>query len=85
MCVLQRECPTDRIITHYYYPSWPDRGVPKAVSSLCAFTEHVRQNLESIPRLGPAVVHCRSDLQHFALNKTVFLLILYRYQMVDGV
>ncbi|XP_010740387.3 receptor-type tyrosine-protein phosphatase V isoform X1 [Larimichthys crocea] len=58
----QRECPTDRIITHYYYPSWPDRGVPKAVSSLCAFTEHVRQNLESIPRLGPAVVHCSAGI-----------------------
>ncbi|KAM4563704.1 receptor-type tyrosine-protein phosphatase eta-like isoform 4-T4 [Odontesthes bonariensis] len=54
----QRDSPTDRIITHYHYPSWPDKGVPNA-SSLCAFTEHVRQHLEAIPRLGPAVVHCR--------------------------
>lgn len=60
--MFQRDCPTDRIITHYYYPSWPDRGIPKD-ASLCAFTEHVRQNLEATPRLGPAVVHCRSDLQ----------------------
>ncbi|KAM6925131.1 receptor-type tyrosine-protein phosphatase eta-like isoform 2-T2 [Xenentodon cancila] len=55
----QRGCPTDRIITHYHYPSWPDQGVPN-LSSLCAFTEHVRQHLRAIPPLGPAVVHCRN-------------------------
>lgn len=59
--LFQRHCPTDRIITHYYYPSWPDRGVPKDPSSLCIFAEHIRQDLEASPRLGPAVVHCRSD------------------------
>nr|XP_046251791.1 receptor-type tyrosine-protein phosphatase V-like [Scatophagus argus]XP_046251792.1 receptor-type tyrosine-protein phosphatase V-like [Scatophagus argus]XP_046251794.1 receptor-type tyrosine-protein phosphatase V-like [Scatophagus argus]XP_046251795.1 receptor-type tyrosine-protein phosphatase V-like [Scatophagus argus] len=58
----QRHCPSDRTITHYYYPSWPDRGVPKDPSSLCVFTEHVRQNLEAIPRLGPAVVHCSAGV-----------------------
>ncbi|XP_042347865.1 receptor-type tyrosine-protein phosphatase V-like isoform X2 [Plectropomus leopardus] len=58
----QRDCPTDRIITHYYYPTWPDRGVPKDTSSLCAFTEHVRLKLEEIPRLGPAVVHCSAGV-----------------------
>ncbi|XP_063320962.1 receptor-type tyrosine-protein phosphatase V-like [Pelmatolapia mariae] len=57
-----RDCPTDRIITHYYYPSWPDRGVPKSPSSLCVFSEHVRQHLETIPRLGPAVVHCSAGI-----------------------
>lgn len=60
--LFQRDCPTDRTVSHYYYQTWPDRGTPKNPSSLCAFTEHVRQHLESIPRLGPAVVHCRSDL-----------------------
>ncbi|XP_029291674.1 receptor-type tyrosine-protein phosphatase V-like [Cottoperca gobio] len=58
----QRDCPTDRTITHYYYPAWPDRGVPKDLFSLCAFTEHVRQKLEAIPRLGPAVVHCSAGV-----------------------
>uniref|UniRef100_UPI003AAB7A26 receptor-type tyrosine-protein phosphatase V-like n=1 Tax=Centroberyx gerrardi TaxID=166262 RepID=UPI003AAB7A26 len=58
----QRGCPTERIVTHYYYPSWPDRGVPKDTSSLCAVTEHVRQHLETIPRLGPAVVHCSAGV-----------------------
>ncbi|XP_033485613.1 receptor-type tyrosine-protein phosphatase V-like isoform X1 [Epinephelus lanceolatus] len=58
----QRDCPTVRIITHYYYPAWPDRSVPKDPSSLCAFTEHVRQKLEEIPRLGPAVVHCSAGV-----------------------
>ncbi|XP_040910877.1 receptor-type tyrosine-protein phosphatase V-like isoform X2 [Toxotes jaculatrix] len=58
----QRDSPTDRIITHYYYPSWPDRGIPKDSSSLCAFTDHVRQHLEAIPRLGPAVVHCSAGV-----------------------
>lgn len=61
--VFQRDSPTSRTITQYYYPSWPDRGVPKEPSSLCTFTEHVRQDLEASPRLGPAVVHCRCDLQ----------------------
>nr|XP_020441079.1 receptor-type tyrosine-protein phosphatase beta-like [Monopterus albus] len=57
----QRDFPTDRIITHYYYPCWPDRGVPNT-SSMCAFTEHVRQHLEAIPRLGPTVVHCSAGV-----------------------
>ncbi|XP_045912853.1 receptor-type tyrosine-protein phosphatase V-like [Micropterus dolomieu] len=58
----QRDCSTARIITHYYYPSWPDQGVPKDSSSLCTFTEHVRQSLETTPRLGPAVVHCSAGV-----------------------
>ncbi|KAA8590903.1 hypothetical protein FQN60_001846, partial [Etheostoma spectabile] len=58
----QRACSTVRIITQYYYPAWPDRGIPKDVSSLCAFTEHVRQELEAIPLLGPAVVHCSAGV-----------------------
>ncbi|XP_034393866.1 receptor-type tyrosine-protein phosphatase V-like isoform X2 [Cyclopterus lumpus] len=58
----QRACPTDRIITHYHYPVWPDRGIPKDVSSLVAFTELVRQELEAPPRLGPAVVHCSAGV-----------------------
>uniref|UniRef100_A0A3B3DBQ6 protein-tyrosine-phosphatase n=1 Tax=Oryzias melastigma TaxID=30732 RepID=A0A3B3DBQ6_ORYME len=57
----QRGNPNDRIITHYYYPTWPDQGVPDP-SSLCMFTEHVRQHLEVIPRLGPAVVHCSAGV-----------------------
>ncbi|XP_035994689.1 receptor-type tyrosine-protein phosphatase beta isoform X2 [Fundulus heteroclitus] len=57
----QRDFPNDRIITHYYYPSWPDQGVPNPVS-LCAFAEHVRQHLEALPRLGPAVVHCSAGV-----------------------
>ncbi|XP_029363258.1 receptor-type tyrosine-protein phosphatase eta-like isoform X2 [Echeneis naucrates] len=55
----QKYCATDRIITHYHYPPWPDRGIPRDASSLCAFTDFVRQHLEAIPRLGPTVVHCR--------------------------
>nr|XP_057907660.1 receptor-type tyrosine-protein phosphatase V-like isoform X2 [Doryrhamphus excisus] len=58
----QQDCPTDRIITHYHYPSWPDRGVPTDPSSLCAFTDQVRQHLNAIPRLGPAVVHCSAGV-----------------------
>ncbi|CAB1460878.1 unnamed protein product [Pleuronectes platessa] len=58
----QRDCPTDRIITHYYYHSWPDRGIPKDSSSLCAFTDHVRLHLEGLPRLGPTVVHCSAGV-----------------------
>ncbi|KAM7404917.1 hypothetical protein PAMP_012221 [Pampus punctatissimus] len=62
MNLRRRDCPTDRIVTHYYYPTWPDRSVPKDPASLCAFTEHVRQHLEAIPRLGPAVVHCSAGV-----------------------
>ncbi|XP_011615704.1 receptor-type tyrosine-protein phosphatase V-like [Takifugu rubripes] len=60
--IRQRDCLTSRMITQYYYPSWPDRGVPKQPSSLCTFTEHVRQDLEASPRLGPAVVHCSAGV-----------------------
>uniref|UniRef100_A0AAV2LX06 protein-tyrosine-phosphatase n=1 Tax=Knipowitschia caucasica TaxID=637954 RepID=A0AAV2LX06_KNICA len=58
----QRDCPTDRTVTHYYYSSWPDQGVPKEPASLCAFTDHVRQHLETLPRLGPTVVHCSAGV-----------------------
>ncbi|XP_029974537.1 receptor-type tyrosine-protein phosphatase V-like isoform X2 [Salarias fasciatus] len=58
----QRHCPTDRTVTHYYYHTWPDRGVPRNISSLCVFTEQVRRHLEAIPRLGPAVVHCSAGV-----------------------
>uniref|UniRef100_A0A8C5H5V5 protein-tyrosine-phosphatase n=1 Tax=Gouania willdenowi TaxID=441366 RepID=A0A8C5H5V5_GOUWI len=50
-----------RTITHYYYPSWPDRGVPK-FASLCDFTEYVRLHLQASTRLGPAVVHCSAGV-----------------------
>ncbi|XP_061837783.1 receptor-type tyrosine-protein phosphatase V-like [Nerophis lumbriciformis] len=58
----QRDCLTERIITHYQYPSWPDRGVPTDPSSLCSFTDHVRRILQDMPRLGPAVVHCSAGV-----------------------
>ncbi|XP_029011289.1 receptor-type tyrosine-protein phosphatase eta-like [Betta splendens] len=58
----QRDCATDRTVTHFYYPSWPDQGVPKDSSSLCAFTEHVRQHLKAAPSPGPAVVHCSAGV-----------------------
>ncbi|XP_043985913.1 receptor-type tyrosine-protein phosphatase V-like isoform X2 [Gambusia affinis] len=57
----QRDLPNDRIITHYYYPSWPDQRIPNPFS-LCVFTEHVRQHLEALPCLGPAVVHCSAGI-----------------------
>lgn len=60
--MFQRDHPTDRTVTHYYYPTWPDQGVPKDLPSLVAFAEQVRLELEATPPLGPAVVHCRCDL-----------------------
>ncbi|XP_072305806.1 receptor-type tyrosine-protein phosphatase beta-like [Eucyclogobius newberryi] len=63
MKLRQRDCPAaDRTVTHYYYSSWPDMGVPKDPASLCAFTEHVRLHLETLPRLGPSVVHCSAGV-----------------------
>ncbi|XP_053536154.1 receptor-type tyrosine-protein phosphatase beta isoform X3 [Ictalurus punctatus] len=58
----QHGSPTDRHITHYYYPGWPDQGVPKDHTSLSNFTEHVRKLLDDIPRLGPTVVHCSAGI-----------------------
>ncbi|XP_060787612.1 receptor-type tyrosine-protein phosphatase beta-like [Neoarius graeffei] len=53
---------TDRRITHYYYPHWPDQGVPKDHTSLTNFTEHVRKQLDDTPHLGPTVVHCSAGV-----------------------
>ncbi|XP_019907429.2 receptor-type tyrosine-protein phosphatase beta isoform X2 [Esox lucius] len=58
----QRGCPGERVITHYHYTLWPDMGVPKDAASLCAFTEHVRQHLDTLPLLGPTVVHCSAGV-----------------------
>lgn len=58
----QRGGSSERIVTHYHMPTWPDRGVPKDPASLCGFTELVRQHLDAIPRLGPAVVHCSAGV-----------------------
>ncbi|XP_068453855.1 receptor-type tyrosine-protein phosphatase V-like [Clinocottus analis] len=60
--IRQRACPADRTVTHFYFPSWPDRGVPKDATSLVTFTELVRQQVEAGPRLGPAVVHCSAGV-----------------------
>ncbi|XP_059902029.1 receptor-type tyrosine-protein phosphatase V-like [Gadus macrocephalus] len=58
----QRGYPTEKVVTHYYYPSWPDRGVPRDTSALCGLAEHVRQHIEATPRLGPAIVHCSAGV-----------------------
>ncbi|KAM9506226.1 receptor-type tyrosine-protein phosphatase V-like isoform 1-T2 [Salvelinus alpinus] len=58
----QHGFPVERTVTHYYYAAWPDQGVPNNLSSLCAFTEHVRQHLDTLPLLGPAVVHCSAGV-----------------------
>ncbi|KAK3565897.1 hypothetical protein QTP86_020308, partial [Hemibagrus guttatus] len=52
----------NRHITHYYYPSWPDQGVPKDHTSLVKFAEHARKQLDDSPRLGPTVVHCSAGI-----------------------
>ncbi|XP_076859195.1 receptor-type tyrosine-protein phosphatase V-like [Brachyhypopomus gauderio] len=51
-----------RHVTHYYYPDWPDQGVPKEPVSLCALTERVRKHLEGASSLGPTVVHCSAGV-----------------------
>ncbi|KAF5907246.1 NAD kinase isoform X1, partial [Clarias magur] len=58
----QHGSPTDRRITHYYYPGWLDQGVPKHHTSLVKFTEHVRKQLDDTPNLGPTVVHCSAGI-----------------------
>ncbi|XP_045549000.1 receptor-type tyrosine-protein phosphatase F isoform X5 [Salmo salar] len=58
----QHGFPVERTVTHYYYAAWPDQGVPNDLASLCAFTEHVRQHLDTLPLLGPAVVHCSAGV-----------------------
>ncbi|XP_052337898.1 receptor-type tyrosine-protein phosphatase V-like isoform X5 [Oncorhynchus keta] len=58
----QHGFPIERTVTHYYYAAWPDQGVPNNLSSLCAFTEYVRQHLDTLPLLGPAVVHCSAGV-----------------------
>ncbi|XP_062397317.1 receptor-type tyrosine-protein phosphatase V-like [Sardina pilchardus] len=58
----QNGWPAERRITHYLYPSWPDHCVPREASSLCTFTENVRQHLENMPGVGPAVIHCSAGV-----------------------
>ncbi|KAM9475626.1 receptor-type tyrosine-protein phosphatase beta-like [Clarias gariepinus] len=58
----QHGSPTDRHITHYYYPGWLDQGVPKNHTSLVKFTDHVRRQLDDAPNLGPTVVHCSAGI-----------------------
>ncbi|XP_076133103.1 receptor-type tyrosine-protein phosphatase V-like [Alosa pseudoharengus] len=60
--LLQNGWPAERRITHYLYPSWPDISVPRELSSLCTFTENVRQHLENMPHVGPAVIHCSAGV-----------------------
>ncbi|XP_027022514.1 receptor-type tyrosine-protein phosphatase beta-like [Tachysurus fulvidraco] len=58
----QHSSHTNRYITHYYYPSWPDQGVPNDHTSLAKFAEHVRKQLDDSPLLGPTVVHCSAGI-----------------------
>ncbi|KAK1786887.1 hypothetical protein P4O66_017270, partial [Electrophorus voltai] len=52
----------ERHVTHYHYPDWPDQGVPKDPSSLCAFAERVRKHLEDVSPARPTVVHCSAGV-----------------------
>ncbi|KAI4895096.1 hypothetical protein NFI96_026233 [Prochilodus magdalenae] len=58
----QRGCSTERRVIHYHYPGWPDHGVPKKPTSLCAFTEQIRRHLDSASTLRPTVVHCSAGV-----------------------
>ncbi|XP_036389242.1 receptor-type tyrosine-protein phosphatase V-like isoform X1 [Megalops cyprinoides] len=62
MHLRQMGSPGERRITHYYYPAWPDRGVPHNIAAFSAFTELLRQHLDSIPHIGPAIVHCSAGV-----------------------
>ncbi|XP_066500733.1 receptor-type tyrosine-protein phosphatase V-like [Hoplias malabaricus] len=53
---------TERRVTHYHYPGWPDQGVPKDPASLCAFTELIRKHLDNASRLRHTVVHCSAGV-----------------------
>ncbi|KAK0149626.1 Receptor-type tyrosine-protein phosphatase V [Merluccius polli] len=75
----RRGYPAQRIITHYYYPSWPDRGVPRDTEALCGVAEHVRQLIEATPRLGPAVVHCSAGVG----RSGVFVTLLWLMQLCE--
>ncbi|KAJ8394748.1 hypothetical protein AAFF_G00041030 [Aldrovandia affinis] len=54
--------PVERSITHYHYPGWADRGIPRNPATLCAFAALVQKHLESIPRIGPTIIHCSAGI-----------------------
>ncbi|KAJ8370900.1 hypothetical protein SKAU_G00109280 [Synaphobranchus kaupii] len=58
----QMGSPAERRITHYQYPGWPDRGVPRNPASVCAFAELVRKHLNTIQHIGPTIVHCSAGV-----------------------
>ena len=51
-----------RLITHYWFTSWPDHKVPKSCSDIISLAKDVRSAVETAQLTkdcGPVVVHCR--------------------------
>ncbi|KAK3577064.1 hypothetical protein CHS0354_037087 [Potamilus streckersoni] len=45
-------------LTHFYYTAWPDKGVPRATSSVVLFWNRVNK----MPTKKPIVVHCSAGI-----------------------
>ncbi|KAK3597121.1 hypothetical protein CHS0354_021230 [Potamilus streckersoni] len=46
------------MLTHFHYTAWPDKGVPKAASSIVQFWNRVNK----MPTKQPIVVHCSAGI-----------------------
>ncbi|XP_032903737.1 tyrosine-protein phosphatase non-receptor type 11-like isoform X3 [Amblyraja radiata] len=51
-----------RHIWHYQYLSWPDHGVPNEPGGVLSFLDQVNRAQQSIPDMGPIIVHCSAGI-----------------------
>lgn len=61
--LLSKEGESDsRKLFHYHFTAWPDHGVPSDPGCVLNFLHDVNRCQESIPELGPIVVHCSAGI-----------------------
>jgi tyrosine-protein phosphatase non-receptor type 11 len=55
-----------REIMQFHFTAWPDHGVPDDPNDVLGFLLRVKQHMkllpESVPRLGPMIVHCSAGI-----------------------
>lgn len=55
-----KEKMVSREVTHFWFASWPDHGVPVSTKPVLDFLLHARKYIRDMP--GPAVIHCSAGI-----------------------
>lgn len=77
--VLPTNTPDNKIVTHYWYKSWPDHGVPGDVVIFREFIDKLMDDIRQNPKRG-TLIHCSAGI-----GRTGTLIIILRYCLMHNI